>query len=106
MPHISAERASQVPIFRAYPLIHHKYKNIYSYIFLINKFSSDETDHEYREYLANHHVDEDNAIPFWEYQIAEKLSNYLVIFPLLFIFIILFYDILTLVPNNLFVGYS
>jgi hypothetical protein len=25
---------------------------------------------------------------------------------LLFIFIILFYDILTLVPNNLFVGYS
>jgi quinol-cytochrome oxidoreductase complex cytochrome b subunit len=75
-------------------------------IFLINNFSSDKTDPEYREYLANHHVDEDNAIPFWEYQIAEKLSNYLVIFPLLFIFIILFYDILTLVPNNLFVGYS
>ncbi|WJX51883.1 hypothetical protein P8452_38046 [Trifolium repens] len=39
--------------------------------------SSDKTDPEYREYLANHHVDEDNAIPFWEYQIAEKLSNYL-----------------------------
>jgi hypothetical protein len=73
---------------------------------VINCFSSDDTDPEYREYLANHHVDEDNAIPFWEYQIAEKLSNYLVIFPLLFIFIILFYDILTLVPNNLFVGYS
>jgi hypothetical protein len=116
MPHISAERASQVPIFRAYPLIHHKYKNIYSYIFLINKFSSDETDPEYREYLANHHVDEDDAVPFWEYQIPEKLSNYLVLFILFMLilsllfycylfFIIMFFIILTFFPNNLFVGY-
>ncbi|KAK2447809.1 hypothetical protein QL285_007136 [Trifolium repens] len=39
--------------------------------------SSDDTDPEYREYLANHHVDEDDPIPYWEYQIGEKLSNYL-----------------------------
>jgi hypothetical protein len=47
---------------------------------VINCFSSDDTDPEYREYLANHHVDEDDPIPYWEYQIGEKLSNYLVIF--------------------------
>jgi hypothetical protein len=44
-------------------------------IFLINNFSSDKTDPEYREYLANHHVDDDDTIPFWEYQLPEKLSN-------------------------------